>query len=305
MYIIALAVSAVWMTILLIRKRRLSWHSIITAYSIGVFGADVVEVSFNLLLNLYKFPTHLAADPTFENEWGIIFSDTLILPFSLIVFLHYAKKEHPWRSSLPFIALAVALESIFLITGYLKYIHWNQLFSALAYVIALNLVARNAPRIADYDPPLPYRFRLLCFSHTIIMWVGAAFSLPILKMYQFKPGIFSNIMADCRFADLLSGDVLTILCVIFIPLIPRRVTAQKSPSALWRPWVKTTAFAVIACIGTAFGLYAYYNGWLIYNNWNHVFMALRYFVPLFLIMLYDRWELSYKLDAAGKRPAMA
>jgi hypothetical protein len=252
----------------------------------GVFVADVAEVSLNLLLGLYKFPTHLLPDPIYDNELGIIFSDTVILPFGLIVFLHYANKEHPWRTSLPYAALLISLECIFLIAGYLKYIHWSLLNSALTYVSASYFVARIAPRIAGYDPPVPYPIRLLCFSHMIIMWVGAAFSLPLLKMYQFRPGVFMDIMADCRFTDLLSGDVLSILCIIMIPRMPERL--------------KPVVFIAIACVGVAFAFYAYYGGWLIYHRWNHLFMALRYFVPVFLIALYDRWELSYKADPVKK-----
>ncbi len=290
LYIILLAVFTIWM-FCLAKKKPLSWHAYITAYSIGVYVADVTEVSFNLLLGLYKFPMHLLPDPMFDNELGIIFSDTLILPIALIVFLYYAKKEHPWRTSLPFIALFIATEIIFFITGYLKYIHWSLLFSVLAYTSVFPLAAHNAPRIARYDPPIPYSIRLMCFSHTIIMWVGAAFSLPLLKMYEFRPGIFQDIMADCRFTDLLSGDILAIIITLVIPRIQKR-----------RKWA---VFTAVACLGVAFALFFYYSGWLIYQRWNHFFMALRYFVPVFLILLYDRWEFSYKAQTIRESPGKA
>jgi riboflavin transporter FmnP len=79
--------------VMLIRKRQLSWHALVASYAIAVFTADTHEVLFNLLLNLYKFPTHLAKDPVFENELGIIFADTLILPFTFIIFVYYARKS--------------------------------------------------------------------------------------------------------------------------------------------------------------------------------------------------------------------
>lgn len=279
LYIIMLAVIIVWMVIL-IYKSHLSWHSIVAAYAIGVFSADLVEVSFNLLLGLYKFPTHLSTNPILENELGIIFADTLILPFTLIIFLHYAKKDQPWRTSLPFAILFILLEIIFLKLGYLKYIHWNLAYSAILYVTVFRFYAHLTPRITSYNPPIPYPVLLLSFSHTIIMWVGALFASPLLKMYQFRPGVFKDIMADCRFTDLLSGDVLAVICAVFIPRISNRL--------------KPLAFTIIAFIGVSFALYSYYNGWLIYHRWNHFFTILRYLVPLFLIMLYDRWESSYR-----------
>lgn len=245
LYITMLAVISVWMVVL-IRRSHLSWHSIVAGYAIGDFSADLVEVSFNLLLGLYKFPTHLLSDPIFDNELGIIFADTLILPFTLIIFLHYAKKDHPWRTSLPFAILFIILEYIFLKFGYMKYIHWNLAFSALLYIAVFRSVAYLASYITSYNPPIPYPVRLLCFSHTIIMWVGATFALPFFKMYQFRPGVFKDIMADCRFTDLLSGDVLAVICAVFVPRISG--------------WFKPLFFTIIACIGVSFALYAYFYG---------------------------------------------
>ena len=279
LYIIMLAVIFVWM-IALIRKSHLSWHSFVTAYSIVVFSADLVEVTFNLLLGLYKFPAQLLTDPIYDNELGIIFSDTLILPFTLIIFLHYAKKDHPWKSSLPFALLFIVLEYVFVKLEYVEYIHWSLAISALLYIVVFRILAQIALYITSYNPPLPYSIRLLAFSHTIIMWVGAMFALPLFKMYQFRPGVFKDIMADCRFTDLLSGDILALFIVISIPRIANNL----------KPLVLT----IIASIGVSFAFYAYYNGWLIYHSWNHLFTILRYFVPIFLIMLYDRWESGYQ-----------
>lgn len=279
LYIVTLAVIFVWM-VTLIRKKQLSWHSLVASYAIAVFSADMLEVLFNLLLNFYKFPTHLARDPVQENEIGIIFSDTLILPFIFIIFVYYARKSRPWRTTLLFALLFTILEWIFLSLGYLKYLHWNLAYSAAFYVVGYRIGAYMAPRIASYDPPIPYSVRLLCLSHTIIMWVGALFATPLLKMYQFGPGVFMDSMADCRFTDLLSGDILAVLCVIFIPRVPNKF--------------KPLILLVITCIGVSFSLFSYSKGWLIYHNWNHFLMVLRYFVPIALIMLYDRWELSYQ-----------
>ncbi|SDZ25314.1 hypothetical protein SAMN05421736_108114 [Evansella caseinilytica] len=279
LYLISFAAFFVWMVILL-RKKQLSWHAIIASYSIAVFSADVLEVTFNLLLNLYKFPTHLSKDPVMENEIGIIFADTLILPITLIIFVYYARNRRPWRISLIFASLMIFKEWIYVILGYMEYIHWNLAISAAFYVIGFRVGAFLAPRIATYHPPVPYWIFLLSFSHTVIMWFGAIFASPVLQMYQFKPGIFEDVMADCRFIDLLSGDILAILCVLLLLRIPQRF--------------KPPVLAAVASLGIGFSLYAYHREWLVYYNWNHFFMVLRYLVPCGIIWLYDRWELAYR-----------
>ncbi|MDF2962244.1 MAG: hypothetical protein K0S39_3979 [Paenibacillus sp.] len=174
----------------------------------------------------------------------------------------------------------IMFELIYLKLGYMQYINWNIGYSAAFYLAGFRFGAYLAPRISTYSPPVPYWARLLAFSHMIIMWVGALFASPILKFYQFKPGLFHDFMADCRFTDLLSGDLLAMLCTIFIP----RVSKKRQPLIL----------VFITCIGISFAYYCYHKGWLMYHHWNHFFTALRYVFPMFLIMLYHRWETSFE-----------
>lgn len=290
LYWIITGLICIWMIALLL-KRKLSWHSILTAYVIGEFTADLFEGLFNLILGLYRFPTHLSGNPQVENEYGIIFADFLILPFALIIFVHYTyKTKRPWLISLAFAALFISLESTFLSLGYTKYIHWNLFYSIAFYVFGFRFGAFLAPRIARYSPPIPYRIRLFCFSHALLMWVSAVFAMPLLQLYQFKPGIHHEYMTDCRVTELLIGDFLAILMVIFIPLLPKKY--------------KPLLFAVIGFIGFGIAMFFYYKGWLVYYRWNHVFMALRYFVPIGLIMLYDRWEAGYKPSATNTTMAI-
>jgi hypothetical protein len=109
LYLITLGVIIIWMMMLL-SKRQLALHSVITAYVIGVSCADFFEGLFNLILGFYSFPTHLSENPIYENEFGVIFADFLILPFTFIIFVYYAAKtKHPWtnhtalcRSNLPY-----------------------------------------------------------------------------------------------------------------------------------------------------------------------------------------------------------
>lgn len=285
LYLITLGVITTWMIVLLC-KRQFSWHSIVSAYVIGEFTADMFEGLFNLILGLYRFPTHLSANPLYDNEYGVIFADFLILPFSFIVYVHYAAKtKHPWPLSILFAAAYILLECFYVKLGYMKYIHWNLIFSATFYVAGFRFGAYLAPRIASYDPPIPYRIRLLSMSHMILMWTSAIFALPLLGLYQFKPGLFKEFMTDCRVAELLTGDLLSVLIVIFIPMIPRKF--------------KPPTFAFIALIGVAVALFFYHKGWLIYYRWNHFLMALRYFIPIALIMWYDWWESDYKLEKSA------
>jgi len=281
LYIVTLCVIFLWM-IMLLRKKQLSWHSIVTAYVIGEATADLFEGLFNVILGLYRFPTHLSADPFLENEYGVIFADFLILPFTFIIFTYYASKtKRPWLLSLSFAAAFIALEWIYVRLSYMKNVHWSLFISVAFYIVGFRFGAWIAPRIKSYDPPIPYRVRLLCFSHALLMWVSAMFALPLFKLYRFKPGLLKDYVADCRFAELLTGDFLSLLIVVFIPMLSQKF--------------KPVAFAVIALIGMSIALVFYYNGWLVYHHWNHFWMAtLRYILPLFLIMLYDRWESGYK-----------
>jgi hypothetical protein len=279
--------------ITLLRKKQLSWHSIITAYIIGESTADFFEGLFNVILGLYRFPTHLSANPYLENEYGVILADFLILPFTFIIFTYYASKtKRPWLLSLIFAAVFITLEWTYLKLGHMKYIHWSLYISSTFYIAGFRFGVYLARRISSYDPPIPYRVRLLCFSHAILMWVSAMFALPIFKLYQFKPGLLKDYVADCRVAELLTGDFLSVLCVVFIPMIPRKF--------------KPVAFTVITFIGVSIALIFYNKGWLVYHHWNHFFMAtLRYLMPLILIMLYDRWESGYKPDKSTSPETMS
>jgi len=279
LYLITLAVLLIWMVMLLGRK-KLSWHSILTAYVMSVVSIDVLEVLFNLLLKMYSFPTHLLANPLDDNQLGIIFADTLILPFAYIIFVHFAVNSNPWRISIPFAAAFTVLERIYLHLGYLEYHHWSTWLSAGVYVIGFRIGAELARPIVSYRPPVPYWLRLIAVGHTTNMWVGAILGLPVLKLYQFHPGLFVHSMADDRFVDLASGLVLAVFSAVLVPRTPGRL--------------KPVILAVLAGIGASFSYYCFLRGWLTYHYWSHSLMVLRYAIPFLLMMLYDRWELPYE-----------
>lgn len=282
LYIITLVVFTIWM-VLLIRRNILSWHSIVAAYIIGVVIIGPLEVTFNLLLNFYKFPTHLSKNPMVDNQIGFFFADALILPFIVIIFIHYALKYNNFKISSMFTILCVTLEWIFVKFGYLKYNNWKFLYSAILYAVGYYIVSTYlAKPIASYNPPIPRAVRLISIGYVAHMWIGATFSLPVFNLYQFKPGLFANPMVDDRFVDLLSGLVFGIISALLIPKISNRL--------------KPLVLVFLTFVGICFGLYSFSKGWLIYHHWNHYLMALRYFVPSTIILLYDNWELSYETN---------
>ncbi len=279
LYIVLFVLFLLW-AVLLMRKSRMSWHSLAAAYAIAFYCAAHAEVVFNELLDLYRFPARLVQDPVYDNILGMIFSDVLILPVVFIVVLHYARKDHPFRTALAFLALMFVLEVISVKLQYVVYYRWHIGASMLFYGVAFFLTAKIAPRVMAYDPPLPQWVLLLVFGYTVMTLTGVLLSMPVLRLYQYRPGLFQDYMADTRFADNLSGEAIVAFLALLLP--------QKKKRA------KIVYCLIGAFTGTAFALSAYYKEWLIYHNWNHFFMALRYIVPVGLIYLYDRWEGAYQ-----------
>lgn len=134
---------------------KLSWHSIIAAYTLALFLVDVLDIALNQFAHLYQLSTHLLRDPAKDNLLGIILSDVLILPLTAVIFCYYTRPEHPWRYTLLFTLLHVINESIYLSLGYLHYHNWSILYSTAVYMFGIRLFAYYAPRFVSYDPPIP------------------------------------------------------------------------------------------------------------------------------------------------------
>ncbi|HYE81116.1 MAG TPA: hypothetical protein VEG39_03000 [Clostridia bacterium] len=222
---------------------------------------------------------YLLQDPLDDNQLGIIFVDGFILPIGFIIFSHYIKKGNHWKMSYIFAMFLSILEWIIYKLKYLIYINWELAHSIAIYALGFRAGAHMADRIVSYDPPIPYPVRLYCFSYAAIAWVGALFGWPVLKLLQFRIGLFNSIMADDRFVDLYSGMALSLICALMVPRASRRM--------------KPVMLAIVACIGTAFAVYFNFRGWLIYHHWNNLLTAIRYIISFALIMWYDRWESSY------------
>jgi hypothetical protein len=278
LYIFNLIFFLIW-AIYVTRKGKLSRHAIVNLYVFTLFIVDIPEVIFNQLMGLYKFPTHLLADPVQDNLLGIVLGDSFILPLVGIIFGCYVKQGQPWRMVLPFTLGFVILEWVYLKLGYVHYNHWSIWYSTFFYFIGLRLVAHYAPRFVTYHPPIPYQIRLFCFSYTALVLPSAFFGA-IFNLLQWRPGFFEDIHSDDRFTALGSIWVLSLITMIIIPKTPR-------------PY-KLAVFIMLAAFATFFALYAYWSGWLIYHHWNHFFTAMRYFVPFAFVMWYDRWETAYE-----------
>ena len=108
---------------------------------------------------------------------------------------------------------------------------------------------------------------------------------------MWKPGIFSDMVADCWFVEILGLIIFGFIAGFSVP---------KLKNKLYRALI----FISFSIIGIIFSLYMYSKGMLIYNKWNTALMILlRYVVPSALLILYDRWEYSYiesKLDKSNR-----
>ncbi|MFD1738413.1 hypothetical protein ACFSCX_17970 [Bacillus salitolerans] len=161
-------------------------------------------------------------------------------------------------------------------TGYLVYMQWSIWFSFFAYLLGFSLFSLYSDRLLYYKNPLPYRFRLFSVVYSITAIIGGALGGALIELYQWIPGIFEFPPADDRFVDLGLSLVLGVLIGTIIPIF----------SLKYRPLM----FILITLCIIAFSIYSSFQGWLIYHNWNHFLMAIKWLVPIFIVVFYDRWE---------------
>lgn len=260
-----------------IRRGKYSWHAILNTYFICLLVVDTPEVIFFHFYRLYTFPTHLLSNPNADYQLGLIFSDGIILPLTGIIFCHYAvQTKHLWRLSFGFTLLQGTLEFIYLGLGYLHYNNWSHWLSLAFYFIGFRIAAGYASRIMKYNPPVPYSLRIAASVYASTVWFGAVLGGVLLNLYEWRPGLFKLPSAEDRFPDVGISWVLALFSAMIIPRIPLR----------YRPIV----FIVFAALTTSFCYFAYGHGWLIYHRWNHFLTALRWFVPIIIVIWFDRWE---------------
>lgn len=278
-YILQSVILVIWL-VYLIKKERYSNHAILTTYLLFVMVVDIPEVTNNHLLEFYKFPTHLLANPDKDNQFGIIFSDGIILPLTTVILLHYAvHTQKLWRLSFAFAATYGLLEWMYLRYSYLTYLNWNIWISIAVYLFMSRIFSHYAPRLLLYQPPIPYFIRIGGATYAITAWFGAVLGGAFLGLYQWRPLIFAHESSDDRLADLGISLTFAILSAVIIPRI--RLTL--------RPLV----FLIFALMAISFSYVAHDRGWLIYHHWNTFLTVLRWIVPFAALTWFDRWEFTY------------
>ncbi|WP_379950710.1 hypothetical protein [Ectobacillus funiculus] len=150
-----------------------------------------------------------------------MFADSIILPLTAIIFCYYASKMNPWAVTFLFTLIHGFFEWIYLSLGFLTYNHWNIWYSILVYAIGFRIAASFAVRFIQYSPPVPYSIKLFCFIYSITAVVGGVLGA-LIRLYQWKPGVFEKAMADDRFADLGLSFVIASMAIIMLKIIHQR-----------------------------------------------------------------------------------
>lgn len=264
---------------LTLRKKRLSWHTIVNVYTLALMLVDVPEVIFNKVLSWYKFPTRIFSDPSLSNHFGIMLADGIILPVGAIILTFYIGKFHNRKSTVICIAVYIILEVIFLEFGCMQYNRWNILASAGFYTVGIGTYAYFAPRFINYSPPIPYGIRLLSFVYTVNAWPTAILN-PFFNLYQWNTDVFKSQEADRVVFELWSEWVWGIITALVVPRV--------LPTFRW------VVFLGLALLTTGFGWFLHSRGILIYHNWSNYLVAVRYFVPFLITIWYDKWETKHQ-----------
>jgi hypothetical protein len=266
LYIFHSIVLLIWL-IYIVKKEKYSLHAVITVYLFFIMIVDIPEILFNQLLEIYKFPTQLLSNFNMDNQFGIIFSDGIILPITNILLLHYSTKiKGPWKVSLCFAVIMGTLEWVYLKTGYLIYFKWNIWISIGLYFSFSRFFISYSSRFLLYKPPIPYYIRIAASTYSITAWFGAVLGGAFIGLYQWRPYIFKHYSADDRFCDLGISWILATLVSITIPII--------------KPKFRFIAFILFFLIVLTFSYYANFKGWLVYNRWNYFLTFLRWVCPL-------------------------
>ncbi|SDO23070.1 hypothetical protein SAMN04487897_11056 [Paenibacillus sp. yr247] len=273
LYILQIGLMLVWVGWLL-KSKRLSWSSFVNIYVLALLVVDFTEIILNLLLDLYKFPTHLLSDPVRDNFLGILFTDSIILPLTAVLFCYHVK-NHPWKITFTYTFVMTFLEWIYLELGFLTYNYWSIVYSSLFYLVGFAVFSRLGDMYIHRPSEVPYFIRLTCFAYTALVLPGAIPDV-LLNLYKWCPGLLQSPASDDRIADLGS-------CFIFAVIIGMVISRIATP-------FKIVSFALLACLTLLFVFYSYGQGWLIYNHWNHPLTIIRYLIPYQVLYWYDRWQ---------------
>lgn len=279
LYIIHCVIMLIWVSII-VKKEKYSWHAVLSNYMMALLAVDTFEVVFFHFLRLYVFRANLLAIPDKDYHLGLIFSDGVILPLTSVVFCHYAANaKRRFLVVLAFTLMHVFLELLYLNLGFLQYNHWSIAFSAVIYLAGFSFSAKYAYRVLRYNPPMPYALRIAGAAYAIPVWFSAVLGGQLLGLFIWSPHLFKLPSAEDRVPELSITWAVTLLSALIAPRIQRR----------FRPLL----FMSFAALETLFCIYAHYKGWLIFYGWNTVLTALRWFVAMGIVTLYDKWESKY------------
>lgn len=278
LYIITSIIFVVW-AIIIIRKKYMSLHSIISIYAITVFFVDWGDVVFYLWARFYDIPAKLPRNIDIGNYLGIMFSDGIIFPAAAIVFCYYSiRYRHPWLLSALFASMFGVIEYIFTKFGFMIYHNWNHFLTPVITFILLLILSQFSNRLVNYSPPTSYKLRLMCFMYTIVEWPGGIMAAT-LHLYVYRLHIFATETADTRFVAMPVSTLLSIIVALIIDKI--------------HPKYRILLFPGLGIGYSIFAIWMYYNGYMIYNHWNHMLTVIRYLVPFIVVYFFDRWESNY------------
>lgn len=287
-FLATLFIFSIWLIVVL-RKKVLSWNSIVNIYFAAVILTDIVDISLSWFFSTYKLPGYLLKDRLADYELGVVISDGFILPFMAIIFCHYLAKNLNYLRAdkkitqlLFFALIMVFIELILRDLKFMLYVKWHTSITLFFYLCGLGILTAYARRLIFYSPPIPYQVRIFFATFALQGWPGAILEGALLRFYQYRPGIFNNPSADDRFTSM---SLLLVIAAISAFLIPKLPVGK-------RKW----AFIGIALFVILFDIFLYHKGWILYNRWNHLLLIIRFSIPAILLIFYDKWETRYELS---------
>ncbi len=278
LYLVTLVIFLIW-AIYVIRKGCMTWHTILSIYFVTVFVVDFGDVPCGYWFHFYDLEVHLLSNLDVGHYLGIIFSDGLIFPLIAIVFCYYtARHHHPWILSFIFAFMLGIIEFVYVKLGFMVYHYWFYWTTAVLAFLTLRVLACFSARFIDYTPPVSYRFRLLCAIYVISEWPGAILG-GAMRLYQYKPYIFTNETANDRFIAMILATIMGATAAVLIKKIPKKY--------------RIILFLGLGVSSSIFASWMHWSGLLQYKHWNSYFTIIRYMMPYLIVYLYDRWESCY------------
>jgi hypothetical protein len=254
---------------------------------VSLVPIDWTDIVISRFLGLYHLPMHLFKDVSMDTKLGIIVSDVIMMPPLGVITCYFIAKYKKWWIPIFTVVIMVLMEAVMVYFHFMVYVNFNPLYTACLYVLSLLLYTNFADRLINYNPPVPYSYVLFFATYIIMGIFFTIFGGSILELFMWRPGIFTDHVADCWFVEIPGLIVFGLIACFTVP---------KLKNKLYRALI----FISFSVIGIVFSIYMHSKGMLIYNKWNTFFMILRYLVPSTILIIYDRWEYGYIESKLGK-----